>query len=719
MAALSRSAQVPEAIALGEELISRAKELPPEHTDTLLEIMVEMIWACFQQGDFERVHELTAEGMALGRERLGSDHPWTIAFMRYHGKWLRVDHHDYQQAEPLMREAYERAQRVLGEEHGVTIAAASELGFLTSDKGLFGEHARLQTKLLSLTQKAFGQNSSVALFEQMRLAWIRYNHGQDEAALALQTDAIQRLLETQGDDGFDTRRFRNMLSVIQIGQGRFDKALSLQQDLLEQARRLSPNAPETHTLTYRLGNLHARLGQWSQAADLYHSFLPDYEPDLDLRKDARVHPAGLILARLAAEGSASRELGALAFERAGEAERWQTRCDIALALLLAPDFAPDRQVLLSLADQVVENCPDARLKMLLSGIAAYRRGDCQQATDTLSPLADDATTPVSGLAGVFAGLACDETGDLERSRAHFHQAQSILERLARPGDLGQSIHYEMGGHATLGVNEEWLPLAELILACREAEQGIQSARTSINVDAAYLATARKSWQPVRTLLYQADSLARQGDLAGAHKSLSEAVRHKQFDWGAAIQSWPDLDKKAAALFLTADDSDSYGGFRIWATTHGLAEWRLSPRSVLSQPETLPADAVQSVLASARLAFETHEGLQDPHPWLGPWLALDLGFAEHCAGNWEAALAPLETAANGFHLACSGSAHALAALVLWKAGQEDHARQELSAAEANLRELLDGNPGGFGRSWEDCALFQILLRDAQATIPTKP
>jgi tetratricopeptide (TPR) repeat protein len=355
---------------------------------------------------------------------------------------------------------------------------------------------------------------------------------------------------------------------------------------------------------------------------------------------------------------------------------------------------------------------------LLTGILAWRREDFLEAVEALSPLATQATTARNGLAAAIAGRCWRQLGDPGQAGEHRQRARRVLEQLVRPGDLGWAILYDTG-HATLGVNEEWLPVAELILACREAQQQIEGDKTTPEMDAAYLTAARERWRPIRTLLYQFDNLARQGDLPGAHRSLTHAIRKKHFAWAAALQSWPDLDKKAAALFGGAGDSSGYAGFQAWATTHGLAGWRFSPRSVLLHPEALTTTAVQSVLASARMDFQAHEELKDPQPWQRPWLALEMGFAEYRAGNWEAALAALEMAGTGYHLACSGSAHAVSALVFWNIGQEAPALEQLAAAEAKLRELLVGNPSGFGRRWEDCVLFQLLLREAQVTLPTNP
>ena len=481
LAILSRSHRIPEAIALGEELITQARLLPAEHTDILLGLMHDLSWACYQQGSQSRQQQLSEEGLALARERLGNDHPRTIELMSNWGTWLREQLQRPLEAEALQQEAYSRACRILGEQHDTAIGSASELSVLDVGKGLFGRSLALQTNLVVVSAQALGRDDRRAVFEQMRLAWSRHDEGRDEDAVALLTDALKRLRETQGDDGFLTRRAMRWLSGVRIAQGRYADALALRREVVDLCRRpqvLGPNSRWTHFQTLQLANLHARLGHWPEAAELCRTFLPNYVPgtsesEVNNRHRDRPLAAGFVLARLAEDEPGARELAELALKWVKQTQRRETRYGIALALLLDPQFIADREALLALAERAGAECPDARRKTLLLGIAALRRGVHREAAEKLSDLAGRAATAEAGLAGACAALAWHQLGEPDLAAKNLQRARNLLEQLARSGDLGYS---------TFDLREEWLPTAELILACHEADVAIHGRRVSELLD---------------------------------------------------------------------------------------------------------------------------------------------------------------------------------------------------------------------------------------------
>ncbi|MCP5522957.1 MAG: serine/threonine protein kinase [Verrucomicrobiales bacterium] len=702
LAALTCSAQIPEAIALGEELISQAEALPPEQTDIWLAIMYDYIWANYQQGNFPRVYALSEQALARARAQLDNDHPQTIAFMFRWATWLRLKFERYREAEALQQEAHDRAKRVLGGHHDLTVAAASELAWLAWARDSFGGFVTRQADLAATTALALGRNDEHALFEQMRLAWARHAEGRNEDAAALLTDAIERLRETQGDEGFDTRRTMLSLSGVRISQGRYDDALSLRRTVLELSRQLDPGSPWTSGLTRRLGNLHARLGQWPEAARLYQSLLPAFEPDRSNRRGELVYPAGFVLARLANDDRAARELAVLALKRATETDHWQTRCEIALTLLLAPQCVADQRALLTLAGRGGADCPNPLRKALLLGITAVRQGEHREAVQALSALTRTSATSEAGLSAALLAVSRHELGDTDQAATDLRRAQELLEQLTRPGDLG---------HTTYDPGEEWLPVAELILACREADQRIHREESSKRIDDTYLAAARNRWQPVKTLLDQAENLARQGDLTAAHARFCQAVKHEPFNWNAALQSRPGLDRKAAAVFLMAGDQAGHAGFRDWVARHGAEDSRLSLLGMLLPPEDIPADLIESQLNRIRADPQSEgEGLEAKARH-----SLQLGLAEYCSGDLGAALTDFTTAGQAYSLITSGTAHAIAAMALADLDRQAEARERLSVAEATYQELLDGNPSGFGPSWHDAVILQLLLGEARQRV----
>jgi serine/threonine protein kinase len=648
MAILSSSGRIPEAIRLGDELLEPARQLPVEHTDVLLRVMSDLSWACYQQGDWLRCRQVSEEALAVARERLGNDHAHTIELMRSWAVWLRVQLDKFQEAEQLQQEAYERARRVLGDKHGITFDSASELALLADAKGLFGKRVAMQENLVALSRQALGPDSPGTLFEQMRLAWVRHDEGRYADAEAMLSDALLRLRASHGHDDFLVRRAMRWLAGIHTAQGKYREAIALRRDVVERERRLLGNeAPWTHAVTYQPAKLHARLGQWTQATELYRAFLPQFEPAKNERKSNSLYPAGFIAACLSADLGVSRDLGAVALRNLEAPGDWQPRYDIALALLLAPDFVSERPMLVALPKQVLQAAPGSERKDLLAGLLAFRSNELEQSVRLLTPLAGEFASPSSGLACAFLAMANHKLGAAAVATNHLGRAQDSLERLTHPGDLG---------HATFYPREEWLPVAELILACREADLLIHERETLPRIDESHLVSARLRWQPIKAFLDESDRLARQRDWLAAHERLRAAMRHEYFDWGAAVQTDEYLHLKAAALCVLAGDAVPYEDFRRRLVESGHGEGRASPCAALLTPADSVGGLAKSVLNSMKLAAEFDKDFGS-----NPWRALNLGVAEYRNAHHEAALATLKKAENAYNLGCSGTAHALAAL----------------------------------------------------------
>jgi serine/threonine protein kinase len=705
MAILSSSGRIPEAIQLGTELLEPAKQLPAEHTDILLRVMSDLSWAFYQQGNFPRCHEFSEEALAIARNRLGDDHAHTIELMRSWAVWLRVHLDKLHEAERLQHEAYERARRLFGDKHGITFDSASELALLAGAKGLFGKQLEMQENLVALSRQALGSDSPGALFEQMRLAWVRLDESRHQDAETLLSDALKRLRETQGPDDFLVRRAMRWLAGVHTAQGKYHEAIALRRDVVDKERRLlGYDAHWTHVTSYQLANLHARLGQWAEAPKLFRTFLPQYDPVKTQREHQSLYPASFITGALASDTEVARDLAAVALKSSEATDDWRTRYEIAFALLLAPELVSERPRLFALASQVLQDAPESRHKDLLAGLLAFRGNEFENSVRLLTPLAGEFASPSSGLASAFLAMANQHLGLAAEAANHLSRARNCLERLTRPGDLGYMTFYP---------REEWLPVAELILVCREAELLIHGRETSPTIDESYLAAARQQWQPVKALLDETERLAQQRDWVTAHARLRAAMQHEFFDWGAALLTDRHLHLKAAALFVLAGDVASYDDFRRRLLESGHGEWHANPRTALLTPADSTSGLAKSVLASVRLAAEF-----DKDSGSNPWRSLNLGVAEHRSGHAEMALATLKKAEDAYNLSCSGTAHALAALANGDLSRKDKAREHLATAEAAHQKLLDGNRSGLGPDWYDVAILEVFLHEARDKVKDK-
>jgi tetratricopeptide (TPR) repeat protein len=468
LAILSSSGSHPEAMALGEDLLNRARQLPLEHTEVLLRIMGDVSWNYYRQGEFPRCHALSEEAFHIAQERLGKEHALTIELMRDWAVWLRLRLGRYHEARELQQEAYDRARETLGETHEVTLSSLSELA-------------------------------------------------------------------------------------------------------------------------------------------------------------------------------------------------------------------------------------------LLSALQALRREQFAEVTRLLAPLSANPAHPSAGLACALTAMAQHGLGNSGEASQLLHNARDHLERLSRAGDLGRTIVYP---------REEWLPVAHLELACREAELLIHGQRIHPGLDETTLANARERWLPIRTLLDNAYRAAMRGDWPNALDHLRAAIYHDGFHWSAVLQSRENFAAKAALIL------DHGGELRAHPELiERILEWEQGVGSLgartflLLRDDFLTPAALESLVTSARIAAPDGPYLDDGNPW---W-SLNLGLAELRAGDSQTALAALEPAANAYNLRCAGAANAAAALALWELGEHDLARQRLAQAGDAFQQLTDGNRGSSGPNWYEMLFLELTLQKANELV----
>jgi hypothetical protein len=300
-------------------------------------------------------------------------------------------------------------------------------------------------------------------------------------------------------------------------------------------------------------------------------------------------------------------------------------------------------------------------------------------------------------------MAQHRSGNAVEATNLLHEARSRLENLIRAGDLG---------HTTFYPADEWLPAAQFVLACREAEGLLHGQRIWPPIDDAYLAAARQRWQPIKVLLDEVNTFGGQRNWPAAYERLMAAVRDEYFDWSAAIHSREAFALKAAVTMLLGGDLAAYDELRLRLMRHDYRPNQISPCSVLLRKEALPSGAAREALLNA-----ARSAAQDAKPSHAgyPWRFLELGLAEYRAGNPQDALSALEPAEQAYNLNCSAIAHAIGALALWELGQQEAARERLASAESAFTELLEGNRESAGRWWHGMAMLELLLDEARRVL----
>src|SRR5439155_23647700 len=105
------------------------------------------------------------------------------------------------EAEPLVREAYDRRRRVLGDDHPDTLETASNLGFILPALGQVDQGLELQSRVLEQRRKMFGDDHPATLASLARLAQTFAGiSGRTAEAITLHRELLARQQKLMGQD---------------------------------------------------------------------------------------------------------------------------------------------------------------------------------------------------------------------------------------------------------------------------------------------------------------------------------------------------------------------------------------------------------------------------------------------------------------------------------------------------------------------------------------
>jgi tetratricopeptide (TPR) repeat protein len=389
-----------EALRLVEDLVQRARQSSSAKPETLLGALSTYAWVHFQLGDRERWVQLNQERLQSARERLGNDHPSTLDAMLAVESGLRLILAEVDEAEKLALQAHERAARVLGEDHGLTISILSEMALLAAAKGLGGEYMQMRTNLAELSHRAIGSEDPWATFEQMRLGDALQSWGYFESAESL-LDADYLAAARQS-----WKPIKDLIEKADWRTRRMDWVQA--KELLLQAMSheyfdWEAAAHQFHGLADKAAALFVLTRDWEPYGDLCHRLL----------RVGEFGPAGVPGPLLLSGDRSPSELQHP-------------------ALVLARRTAQTRR---SKAHQT-------RWHDLTLGMAEYRNGNLPDALLALGRAQSAYNLNCSGIARAFAAMAQWDSDRPEEARRLVKEAEDFFQQVrdGHQGDLGPWWH---------------------------------------------------------------------------------------------------------------------------------------------------------------------------------------------------------------------------------------------------------------------------------------
>jgi tetratricopeptide (TPR) repeat protein len=180
----------------------------------------------------------------------------------------------YQQAEPLMKEALEIRKQVLGTLHPAYATSLNNLAALYQSQGRYEQAEPLYLEDLKITKQVLGTNHPDYAKSLNNLALLYQSQGRYEQAEPLFQQALEIRKQVLGTNHPSYATSLNNLALLYESQGRYEQAEPLYQQALEIRKQLrDTNHPDYANSLNNLAGLYQSQGRYEQAEPLYQQAL--------------------------------------------------------------------------------------------------------------------------------------------------------------------------------------------------------------------------------------------------------------------------------------------------------------------------------------------------------------------------------------------------------------------------------------------------------------
>jgi tetratricopeptide (TPR) repeat protein len=181
----------------------------------------------FAQGRYEQGAQLVTRAFEIGQRVLGNEHPVTIQSMFMRGSMYRFQEQDDEEAESLMEESVQLSRRILGDEHFWTLVYMQSLSNLYRDQGRYEDGEQLLVKVVEGRVRLLGEDNLLTQVSFIGLANMYTCQGRHAAAEKLLTKTLERRRHLFGDKDLLLQPCMTGLYLLYEMSGQFDKLKTL------------------------------------------------------------------------------------------------------------------------------------------------------------------------------------------------------------------------------------------------------------------------------------------------------------------------------------------------------------------------------------------------------------------------------------------------------------------------------------------------------------
>jgi|SRR5579871_1141359 len=199
--------------------------LPESLRDPLAEARIREILASlyYNMGNFIAAEPLLVQALEINEKVLGTEHPDTMTSLNNLAVLYKTQHR-YEKAEPLYIRTLEIRERALGVEHPNTALSLNNLAVLYDDQGLHEKAEPLLIRALEINEKVLGQEHPNTASTLNNLAQLYFDQGQYEKAEPLYVRTLEIREKVLGSEHPGIAESLNNLAGLYFVQGKYADA---------------------------------------------------------------------------------------------------------------------------------------------------------------------------------------------------------------------------------------------------------------------------------------------------------------------------------------------------------------------------------------------------------------------------------------------------------------------------------------------------------------
>lgn len=219
----------------------------------------------YDNNDYERAEELLRNLYQKQRNSLGERHQDTLSTQLWLGATLYQEE-KYEQAEEKMNDCYEKYKDVLGKNHSQTLTAQYWYGRILGKRGKYEQSGKILYNCYEGQKEAFGKNNYETLLTLQQLGETLYNNGEYLEAERKLSICWNRRKETLGNNHKKTLLTQWWLGYVLMKMGKLGQAKEILNDCYEkQSDVLEKNNVDTLSVLHQLGEVFYHNGEYLEA----------------------------------------------------------------------------------------------------------------------------------------------------------------------------------------------------------------------------------------------------------------------------------------------------------------------------------------------------------------------------------------------------------------------------------------------------------------------